>query len=354
MHRLAYRNFGTHQSLVTNQSVEASTTMSGIRWWEIRSPNSSPVLYQDATYAPGLTDGIHRWMGSIAMDSAGNMALGYSASNGTTTFPSSWYTGRLAGDPVNTMPQGEGSIINGTGSQTGSQRWGDYTSMNVDPVDDCTFWYVNQWVPTTSSVGWQLRIGAFKFNECGTADFTLAVTPASQEICVGAVASYNVNIGSVSGYNSPVTLSASGNPGTAGFSVNPVTPPGSSTMTISGAAAGVYNFNVVGTAAGPNVHQAPVGLTVQAAAPGAPALTAPANGALNVPAAPDLHLERRGWRHNLQHPGGDGCRLHQRGRLGHRPDRHELERCIVEHQHDVLLACPGHQRLRHRHVLQRL
>ena len=167
MHRLAYRNFGTHESLVTNQSVEAATNMAGIRWWEIRSPNSSPVLYQDSTYAPGIQDTIHRWMGSIAMDRAGNMALGYSASNGTTTFPSSWYTGRLASDPVNTMPQGEGSIINGTGSQTGSGRWGDYTSMNVDPVDDCTFWYVNQWVPTTSSVGWRLRIGAFKFNECG-------------------------------------------------------------------------------------------------------------------------------------------------------------------------------------------
>ena len=286
MWRLAYRNFGTHESLVTNQSVEASATMSGIRWWEIRSPNSSPVVYQEGTYAPGLTDGIFRWMGIDRPDSAGNMALGYSVSNGTTTFPSSWYTGRLASDPLGTMPQGEGSIINGTGSQTGSNRWGDYTSMNIDPVDDCTFWYVNEYVPTTSSVGWQLRIGAFKFNECGTPDFTIASAPASQEICVGAVASYNVTIGSVSGYTDPVTLSASGNPGTAGFSTNPVTPPGSSTMTISGATVGVYNFNVVGTAAGPNVHQAPVGLTVQAAAPGAPVLTAPANGALNVPAAP--------------------------------------------------------------------
>ena len=178
MHRLAYRNFGTHESLVTNQSVEAATNMAGIRWWEVRSPNSSPVLYQDSTYAPGIQDTIHRWMGSIAQDRAGNMALGYSASNGTTTFPSVWYTGRLASDPVNTMPQGEGSIINGTGSQTGSGRWGDYTSMNIDPVDDCTFWYVNQWVPTTSSVGWQLRIGAFKFNECG-GDPNINVTPGS-------------------------------------------------------------------------------------------------------------------------------------------------------------------------------
>ena len=147
------------------------------------------------------------------MDSAGNMALGYSASNGTTTFPSVWYTGRLSTNPLNTMPQGKGSIINGTGSQTGSTRWGDYTSMNIDPVDDCTFWYVNQWVPTTSSVGWQFRIGAFKFNECGTPDFTISAAPASQEICVGANAQYNVTIGSISGYNSPVTLSASGNPG---------------------------------------------------------------------------------------------------------------------------------------------
>ncbi len=286
MHRLAYRNFGTHQSLVTNQSVEASTNMAGIRWWEIRSPNSSPVLFQDATYAPGTVDTIHRWMGSIAMDSAGNMALGYSASNGTTTFPSSWYTGRLAGDPVNTMPQGEGSIVNGTGSQTGSARWGDYTSMNVDPVDDCTFWYVNEWVPTTSSVGWRLRIGAFKFAQCGTPDFTLATTPDDQEICVASNAVYTVNIGSVSGYNAPVTLSTTGNPGAAGFTVNPVVPPGSSTLTISGAAAGAYLFDVIGTAAGPNVHQQTVGLTVSAATPGAPTLTSPANGAVGVPATP--------------------------------------------------------------------
>ncbi len=259
--------------------------MSGIRWWEVRSPNSNPVLYQDSTYAPGLQDGIHRWMGSIAMDGAGNMALGYSASNATTTFPSSWYTGRLAGDPLNTMPQGEGSIINGTGSQTGSQRWGDYTSMNVDPVDDCTFWYVNEWVPTTSSVGWQLRIGAFKFNECGTADYTLSVSPLSQEVCVGTPADYTVDVGSVSGYTDPVTLSTSGNPGSAGFSVNPVVPPGSSTMTISGAAAGNYTFDVNGAStSGPK--QVSVDLDVVAAAPAAPALTSPANNANNVSTTP--------------------------------------------------------------------
>ena len=151
---------------MTNQSVEAAVGISGIRWWELRSPNSSPTIYQEGTYAPGASDGIHRWMGSIAMDSAGNMALGYSASNGTT-YPSVWYTGRLSTDLLGFMPQGEGSIVNGTGSQTGgSNRWGSYTSMNVDPVDDCTFWFVNEYVPTTSSIGWRLRIGSFKFPSC--------------------------------------------------------------------------------------------------------------------------------------------------------------------------------------------
>jgi hypothetical protein len=114
-------------------------------------------------------------MGSIAMDSFGNMALGYSASN-ATTFPSSWYTGRLAGDPPGTMPQGEASIINGTGSQTaGGNRWGDYTALTVDPTDDCTFWYVNEWVPVTSGAGWQLRIGAFRFPECGPGGPTIHI-----------------------------------------------------------------------------------------------------------------------------------------------------------------------------------
>jgi hypothetical protein len=141
LHRAAYRNFGTHESIVTNQSVEAAAGISGIRWWEIRSPNAAPAIFQQGTYAPGITDGIHRWMGSIAQDQQGNMALGYSASDGVVLFPSVWYTGRLVGDALGTMPQGEGSFVNGLGSQTSTAaRWGDYTAMTVDPVDDCTFW----------------------------------------------------------------------------------------------------------------------------------------------------------------------------------------------------------------------
>jgi hypothetical protein len=168
MHRAAYRNFGTHESIVTNQSVEAVAGIAGIRWWEIRLPGGTPTLFQEGTYAPGATDGIHRWMGSIAMDQFGNMALGYSASDATATFPSSWYTGRLASDPPGQMPQGEDSFIDGTGSQlsTGA-RWGDYTSMNLDPTDDCTFWYVNQYYPVTSNNIWRMRVGAFRFPPCG-------------------------------------------------------------------------------------------------------------------------------------------------------------------------------------------
>jgi hypothetical protein len=150
---------------VTNQSVEASTGIAGIRWYEIRDPNGTPTIHQQGTYAPGTTDGIHRWMGSIATDHSGNMALGYSAGN-ASLFPSIRYTGRLVTDPLGTMPQGEADFVAGTGSQTGSARWGDYTSMNVDPVDGCTFWFINEYVPTTSTVGWRLRVGSFKFPEC--------------------------------------------------------------------------------------------------------------------------------------------------------------------------------------------
>ncbi|HEX9988379.1 MAG TPA: hypothetical protein VGE45_07875, partial [Chloroflexia bacterium] len=177
--RLAYRNYLSHESLVTAQSVEAQPGVAGMRWYELRSPNTTPVIFQQGTYSPDTA--VHRWMGSIAMDGSGNMALGFSASNGTNVFPSIRYTGRLAGDPLGTMPQGEGTFINGTGSQTGSPRWGDYTSMNVDPSDDCTFWYTNEYVPTTSAVGWRGGVGAFKFPGCtaagGTPTPTVTGTP---------------------------------------------------------------------------------------------------------------------------------------------------------------------------------
>lgn len=164
MFRLAYRNFGGCESLIGNYSVSASS-VAGVRWFELRNVIiGPPVVYQESTYQPDTT---WRWMGSIAMDQSGNMALGYSASS-ASIFPEIRYTGRLATDAINTMPQGEMTLHAGTGAQIGSgNHWGDYSDMTVDPVDDCTFWYTQEYYDTTSSYNWRTRIGNFKFGTCG-------------------------------------------------------------------------------------------------------------------------------------------------------------------------------------------
>jgi len=168
-YRLAYRNFGTYETYVTNQSVEAAPSVAGVRWYEIRRAGGVYSVYQQGTFNPG--DGVHRWMGSAAMDKKGNIAVGYSVVNGTSVFPGIRYTGRLAGDPLGQMTLGEGVIINGTGVQrTTNSRWGDYTSLNIDPTDDCTFWYVNEYYTLagqlSSTAGWQTRIASFKLPGC--------------------------------------------------------------------------------------------------------------------------------------------------------------------------------------------
>jgi hypothetical protein len=168
--RLAYRNFKDYETLVTNQSVEARPGVAGARWYEIRRDGSGAYsLYQQGTYAPN--DGVHRWMGSTAQDKRGDMALGYSVVNATSVFPGIRYTGRLAGDTLGEMTLGEGTVINGSGVQTTTNsRWGDYTSMNIDPVDDCTFWYVNEYYTAASQAsspaGWLTRIASFKLPGC--------------------------------------------------------------------------------------------------------------------------------------------------------------------------------------------
>ncbi|HET9167241.1 MAG TPA: hypothetical protein VFP11_14675, partial [Candidatus Angelobacter sp.] len=140
MFRLAYRNFGDHESLVVSHVVHSNTSL-GMRWYEIRSPGNVPFVFQQGTFAPDLN---HRWMGSIAMDGNGNIALGYSVSS-DTLYPSIRYAGRLVSDPPGELTQGEASIFEGVGYQDttsgNSPRWGDYSSMSIDPADDCTFWY---------------------------------------------------------------------------------------------------------------------------------------------------------------------------------------------------------------------
>jgi hypothetical protein len=163
MYRLQYRNFGGYETMVVNHTVAVGdyANHAGVRWYEFRMSGGGPwSIYQQGTYAPDAND---RWMGSLAMDGEGNIALGYSVSS-TTVFPSIRYTGRLVNDPLGQLPRGEATLITGNGAQTYSHRWGDYTSMSIDPVDDCTFWYTNEYYSMTQDPylsNWQTRIGSF-------------------------------------------------------------------------------------------------------------------------------------------------------------------------------------------------
>ena len=160
MFRLAYRRFSDHESLVGNYTV-SSTGVAGVRWFELRDVTSGPVtVFQESTYQPDTT---WRFLGSAAMDRFGNLAVGFSASS-SSIYPQIRYAGRLAGDPINTLAQGEAHLFDGTGAQVNtSNRWGDYSDLTIDPVDDATFWYTNEYYDTTSSFNWRTRIGSFKF-----------------------------------------------------------------------------------------------------------------------------------------------------------------------------------------------
>ena len=182
MFRLAYRNFGSptvpDESVVVNYTV-SSGGVAGIRWVELKDVTNGPItVRQESTYQPDTT---WRWMGSVAMDQSGNLALGFSASD-ATIHPQIRYATRLATDPLNTLTA-EAHLFDGTGSQSATNsRWGDYSSMTVDPVDDCTFWYTQEYYATDSSFNWRTRIGNFKFATCGAASDTVTITKAQYSI----------------------------------------------------------------------------------------------------------------------------------------------------------------------------
>ena len=173
MYSVQYRNFGAYSTLVLNHTVDVDDTdHAGVRWYELRDSGSGWGIHQQGTWAP---DGDSRWMGSISMDSAGNIALGYSVS-GSETFPSIRYAGRLASDPLGDLSQGETSLIEGSGNQTHpAARWGDYARMSVDPSPgstggiDCDFWFTTEYIENSGSADWQTRVGAFSFSPgaCG-------------------------------------------------------------------------------------------------------------------------------------------------------------------------------------------
>ncbi|HEY6908517.1 MAG TPA: hypothetical protein VI356_04050 [Myxococcales bacterium] len=271
MFRLAYRSFADgHEALVVNHSITAGSS-TGVRWYELRPDvNRNLSIFQQGTYAP---DANFRWMGSIATDQAGDMALGFSVSS-SSVHPEIHYTGRLPGDAAGTMTQGEGTIINGAGSQTGQalSRWGDYSNMVVDPSDDCTFWYTTEYIPANGAFNWSTRIGSFKFPGCGgvTAnDFSISASPATVSVTAGGSGSTTISTALVSGTAETVSLSVSGVPAGASASFSPasVTAGGSSTLTLNSgtAAAGSYALTVTGTAASAT-HSTPVTFTVNAVA----------------------------------------------------------------------------------------
>jgi hypothetical protein len=263
MYRLNYRNFGDHEAIVVSHSITAGGSSVGERWYELRPSANTLSIFQQGTYAP---DGNFRWMGSIVEDQQGNMALGFSESSSSLN-PQIHYTGRLAGDPAGMMPQGEGTIINGTGSQIGFSRWGDYSSMSIDPSDDCTFWYTNQYLTADGSFNWSTHIASFKFASCGAPDFTIAANPTTLSIQQGSSGTSTINTTQVGGAGT-VSLAASVSPSgpTAGLSPTSVAAGGSSTLTVNvgnAVAPGTYTVTVTGTE-GSNVHATTVTVTVTA------------------------------------------------------------------------------------------
>jgi hypothetical protein len=167
MYRLAHFNEHGTQHFLVAHSVN-NTTAVATRWYEFRSQGLGNVK-KLSLYQSGQTpdDGEYRWMGSVAMDKTGNIALGYSRSSAATgDYPSIYYAGQTAGDPLGTT-ETEALIKQGSGSQTDTvDRWGDYSSMALDGNDSCTFWYTTEYYPATGSFSWATWLASLKFPNC--------------------------------------------------------------------------------------------------------------------------------------------------------------------------------------------
>jgi hypothetical protein len=188
MYRLQYRKFNDHWSMVTNHTVNIGGNVAGVRWYELRKTTGDWGIYQQSTYAPA--DGNSRWMASCAMDSLGNIALGFNISS-SNMYPAIKFTGRLANDTLNTMSLPEKGIFYGTGSNNvmdgGSTcRWGDYSTMTVDPSDETTFWYSTEYLASMGS-GWKSRIASFTFANI----LSVSATATPNVICIGGSTQLN-------------------------------------------------------------------------------------------------------------------------------------------------------------------
>jgi hypothetical protein len=162
MQRLVYRKVGGHESIVAAHSVAAEAGGGGVRWYEFRlDKKRDPVPYQQGTYAP---EGFYRWMPSIAMDKKGDIGIGYSF-GGAPNFPGQRFAARRAGDAKGQLTFEETVLAKGEASQTNTLRWEDYTTTAMDPSDDCTFWYVGDYLKE-GDTSYRTRIGSFRLPNC--------------------------------------------------------------------------------------------------------------------------------------------------------------------------------------------
>ena len=267
MWRLVYRNFGDHTTLLASHSIVAGSS-GGVRWYEIHNPETSPTLYQSGTFAP---DSQYRWMPAIAMDQNQNIAVGFSRS-GTASgqYPSLVYAGRIPSDPLGSL-EAEVTLKAGAGSQTGGgDRWGDYSGLAIDPADDCTFWFTEQYQKVNGGFDWSTAIGTFVFPGCSPApDFALSANPNTLTIAQGNSGTSTITVTDFNGFNGQVTLSASGLPSgvTAGFVPNPTATTSTLTLTVgAGAATGTSTVTVTGVS-GSLTHQTTIQLTVTPTGP---------------------------------------------------------------------------------------
>ena len=220
MWRLVYRNFGDHTTLLATHSIAVTNvgvpsgasggSTGGVRWYEIRNPETSPTVYQSGTFAP---DSQYRWMPAIAMDANQDIAVGFSRSGAAAgQYPSIVYAGRVPSDALGTL-ESEVVLVAGLGSQTGGvDRWGDYSSLTVDPTDDCTFWFTQEYEKSTGGFNWSTAIGSFSFPGCTAngAPTIASLTPSSG--LVGAsVTITGTNFGATQG-TSTVTFNGTAAP----------------------------------------------------------------------------------------------------------------------------------------------
>ena len=291
--RFQFRNFGSYQTLVGAWGVNAvsSGKRSAIRWFELRKNTASSTwtYRQEGTFTP---DTDNRFSPSIAMDAGGNIGLGYSVTS-SSTFPSLRYTVHDASVDGLGVMETEATLFAGGGSQTHSSgRWGDYSAMEIDPLDGCTFWFTSEYLASNSSGSWRTRIGSFTVPSCG---YRISASPQEIDVCTtDSSAGFNLTLSD--GFNAITNMTSTGCPsgGSCAFSLNPVvTTGGNTTFSVSNIASisnGQHVIMATATDSIDNNKTADIDLTLNVFdnSPSVFSLVSPADTATSVSLTPTL------------------------------------------------------------------